>query len=407
MARTRKTLNRAAAAAPHEPDLDRAVKLVKKLMAIEGPSGREQRVVDFITRALRRAGVPNKDIRTDRAHRHTPIDGETGNLVLRLPGSRRGPRRMLMAHMDTVPICVGSKPTQQGDRIVSADPNTGLGADDRAGVAVLLITAIEILQHDLSHPPLTFLWPVQEEIGLHGARHAQLSLLGRPRLAFNFDGGAPEKLTIGATGGYRMTIRIEGIPSHAGGAPEYGVSAIAIASIAIADLQRGGWHGAIEKGKQRGTCNVGIIRGGAATNVVTESVEVRVEARSHSPAFRRQIVRQIEKSFEQAAQGVRNVIGTCGKVTFDGQLDYESFRLSKKEPCIREAEAAVRFVGEQPIHFVTQGGLDANWMTARGIPTVTLGCGQLLQHTRDEMLDVPLFQRACRIGLRLATGVRE
>ena len=387
-----------------QPNLDRATRLVMQLMAIEGPSGREGRVVQFVTGQLRRAGAEAGAIRTDNADRHTPLAGETGNLIFRLPGTRRAPRRMLMAHLDTVPICVGARPIRRGDRILSADAHTGLGADDRAGVAVVLNTAIEILKNKLPHPPLTFFWPVQEEIGLQGARHAQLGLLGRPRLAFNFDGGAPEKLTIGATGGYRMTIRIDGVPSHAGGAPEYGVSAISIAGLAITDLQHNGWHGAIRKGQRTGTCNIGVIRGGTATNVVSEHVEIKAEARSHSPSFRRQIVRQIEKAFLRAAESVKNVLGTSGQVCFEGSLDYESFKLKKSEPCVRTAEAAVRSVGERPIHFVTNGGVDANWTTARGIPTVTLGCGQLLQHTRDEQLDVPSFQQACRIALKLATG---
>jgi tripeptide aminopeptidase len=85
-------------------------------------------------------------------------------------------------------------------------------------------------------------------------------------------------------------------------------------------------------------------------------------------------------------------------------LDYNSFRLPATEPCVLAAEAAIQSVGQEPTRFLSNGGLDANWMTARGIPTVTLGCGQLNQHTRDEQLHVPTFKLACRIALRLATG---
>ena len=117
-----------------------------------------------------------------------------------------------------------------------ADKHTALGADDRTGTAVLLVTALEILRRKLPHPPLTLLWTVQEELGLQGARFARLGMLGKPRMAFNFDGGSSEKLTIGATGGYRMDIRISGIASHAGVTPQKGVSAITIASLAIAGI---------------------------------------------------------------------------------------------------------------------------------------------------------------------------
>jgi tripeptide aminopeptidase len=48
--------------------------------------------------------------------------------------------------------------------------------------------------------------------------------------------------------------------------------------------------------------------------------------------------------------------------------------------------------------------LDANWLTERGIPTVTLGCGQRNIHTSQEELDIADFHLARRIALRLATA---
>ena len=55
-----------------------------------------------------------------------------------------------MAHMDTVPICLGCKPTIDGDFVRSADPNTGLGADDRAGATVILSAALAILAKQIA-----------------------------------------------------------------------------------------------------------------------------------------------------------------------------------------------------------------------------------------------------------------
>jgi tripeptide aminopeptidase len=309
-----------------------------------------------------------------------------------------------MAHTDTVPICVGSKPERDGDFVRSADSTTGLGADDRAGCAVVLNTLLEIVERKLPHPPLTFLWAVQEEVGLYGARFVQLNLLGKPKLAFNWDGGAVEKVTIGATGGYRLAITIDGLASHAGGAPERGVSAIAIAGLAIADLVENGWHGLIKKGLRRGTSNIGVFHGGTATNVVTDRVEIKAEARSHDPQFRARIVREIERAFKRAVRKVKSVDRVRGAVTFDGRLDYESFRLADDEPCVQTAEAAIQATGLQPLRTISNGGLDANWMSARGIPTVTLGCGQMDIHTTSEKLDIKAFENACRVALRIATN---
>jgi len=407
---TKRTSAKAAAKSPAQPptpDERRARERVLRMMAIPGKSGEEGRVLGFIRDQLRRAGVPAEAIRSDQAHKQSPMGGEAGNLVCKLPGTRRGPRRLLMAHVDTVPLCVGVKPVVRDGIVVPADRTTALGADDRAGAAVVLTAALEILRQGLPHPPLTFFWTVQEEVGLLGSRHARLGMLGKPQLAFNYDGGSPEKLTIGATGGYRIKIDVHGLAAHAGGAPEEGVSAIAIASLAVAELHREGWHGLVEKGGRTGTSNVGVIRGGDATNVVTPHVEVYAEARSHHPAFRQRIVGAIEKAFQGAAKSVRNREGACGRIEFHGRLDYESFKLKADEPSVVAAQAAVRSLGGEPELAISNGGVDANWMTARGIPTVTLGCGQRNPHTTAEKLHLDEFQRACRVALCLATGTEQ
>ena len=209
---------------------------------------------------------------------------------------------------------------------------------------------------------------------------------------------------MGATGGYRISIDVRGVASHAGVAPEEGVSAVAIASLAVADLHRGGWHGAIRKPEGEGTSNVGAIHGGQATNVVTERVTIRAEARSHSPKFRKRIVKEIERAFREAARQVRNVRGERGRVAIDGRLDYESFLLPDDEPCVLAAEAALKAVGREPRRAVANGGVDANWTTRHGIPTVTIGCGQMNPHMVTEALDLDGFEDACRVALLLASG---
>ncbi|MGB0387430.1 MAG: M20/M25/M40 family metallo-hydrolase [Ardenticatenaceae bacterium] len=387
-----------------EPNLERAVDIVMRMMAIPGKTGEEGRVATFIREQLRAAGAPAEAIQTDDANLRTPVRSDTGNLILKLPGTKPGARRLLSAHMDTVPICVGSEPIIKGRTVHSASPTTGLGADDRAGATVILSAALEILERKLPHPPLTFCWFIQEETGLQGARQVSTSFLGNPGLAFNWDGGLPVKLSIGATGAYRIKVAIEGLASHAGGAPEAGVSAIAIAARAIADLDRNGWHGKVQKNGKEGTSNVGFIHGGEATNVVTDHVTLRAEARSHDPDFRKQILSEIESAFHVAVSEVKNVDGVQGKVTIDSHLAYESFQLSTDEPSVLAAEAAARAIGHTPIHAVVNGGLDANWLVVHGIPSVTLGCGQRLPHTVNETLELDDFETACRIALRLATG---
>lgn len=382
-----------------------ALDLVCQLMAIRGRGGEEMGVMEFVGRKLTEAGAGPAPLTFDNANQLSELGGGIGNGVLRLEGDASlGPRRMLMAHTDTVPVCLGSQPTVVGELVRSADPTTGLGADDRSGTAVLLTTAMALLRSGAPHPPLTFLWTVQEEGGLHGARHVDTSLLGEPSLSFNFDGGDPAKLLIGATGGYRMWVHVHGYPSHAGIAPEKGVSAAAIASIAIADLVENGWHGLVAKGEQRGTCNIGIVESGVATNVVAEHAKLHIEARSHNAAFRAEIVAAIEAAFVRAIDKVVSSEGRRGKVTFTGGAVYESFCLPDNDPSLLEIERVIRGVGAEPRRAISNGGLDANWITSNGIPTITLGTGQHDIHTVDETLNIAEYQLSRQVAWRLATG---
>lgn len=384
-------------------DESRAVELLLQLLAIPGRSRQEGAVLQEIQRLLISAGLPESRMRFDAAEQRIPGGGEVGNLIISLPGTFSAPRRLLMAHVDTVPLCVGTQPHRDGDRIISANPLTGLGGDDRTGTAVLVMTLLLLQQHALPHPPLTFLFCVQEEVGLYGARYVDVAGLGNPEMGFNFDGDDPAELCLGATGDYALTIEITGIASHAGVHPECGVSAAIIAALALAELQREGWHGLVIKDGIRGTSNVGVMQGGEATNVVLPKLLLKAEARSHDPAFRSRIVDAYRQAFRRAVEQVRSDSGRTGQFTLQADLQYEAFKLSPQEPAVRLARAAVEQLGLQPLDCIANGGLDANWLVSHGIPTVTLGCGQHEIHTEHEWISIPEFLNGCRLGLLLAT----
>jgi len=311
---------------------------------------------------------------------------------------------MMMGHIDTVPLCVGAQPMRRGDIIASKDPETALGGDDRAGAAVVLNTILEIMERKLPYPPLTLFWPVQEEVGLYGARNVAIGKLGKPKLCFNWDGRDPAAATIGATGDYAIAIEVTGIASHAGGRPEQGVNALGIVSLAMSDLIENGWHGLVVKGKNRGSSNIGVVSGGDATNVVLPKVTLKAEARSHNPKFRKRIVEEFRKAFVRAAKRLKNDTGKTGSVTFSADLKYDSFELSADELCVQQALAAIDVVGLKGATGISNGGLDANWMNAHGLPTVTMGCGQQEIHTVKETLHIKSYLQACEIGLVLGTG---
>ena len=82
--------------APREDE--QATRQLMRMMAIPGRSGQERRITEFLRKELVRAGARTEWMEHDRAHAKSPIGGEVGNLVLKLPGTVRGPRRLLLAH---------------------------------------------------------------------------------------------------------------------------------------------------------------------------------------------------------------------------------------------------------------------------------------------------------------------
>jgi tripeptide aminopeptidase len=303
--------------------------------------------------------------------------------------------------MDTVPLCRSAVPVRRGRRIVSAG-RTALGGDNRTACACLVTMVETLLKRNLRHPPLTVLFTVGEEVGLQGARRVRMADLGRPKLGFNIDGGDPRRLVIGAVGAERWEAEVRGRSSHAGVHPERGISAALIAGRAIADAAAGGWFGRIVKGRRAGTSNVGRVRGGEANNQVTDLVHVTGESRSHDPRFLEAITAAWRRAFERAARSVRDDRGRAGRVRFTTRRDYAAFQIDETAPVIAEARSALRGLGLRSTLRVVDGGLDANWLNARGLPTVTLGAGQHRAHTVEEYVDVRQYLDGCRLALALA-----
>jgi tripeptide aminopeptidase len=248
------------------------------------------------------------------------------------------------------------------------------------------------------------LFTVGEEIGLLGARHVDLDDLGRPSMGWNIDGGNPAEITVGAIGADRWEAHVRGKSAHAGVAPERGISAALIASRAIADVARRGWFGKIEKGRREGTSNVGTVRGGEATNQVTDYVFVRGESRSHRPEFIDDITGAYRDAFERAARSVTDDRGNAGSVEFRAERDYRSFRMADDSPPVVLAMRAAAKLRLEPRARIANGGLDANYLNERGVPTVTLGAGQHAPHTVDEYVDVREFLNGCRLLVAIATA---
>lgn len=411
-------------------DKDFATNLLMRFLAVEGITGEEAAIAEEITRALQEVGVPPKAIRLDQAKDRIPVPTQTGNLIVTLPGTQKSSRLLFSTHMDTVPLCAGAVPVRAGKDRIKPQGQTALGGDNRTGVACLVNLVATLLKNKLPHPPITLLFTVREESGLHGARHLDPKDLGEVSMCFNVDGQSPSEITIGAVGAERWEVEITGRASHAGVHPEQGISATLVASVALAEIHREGWFGKIQKelggggeaepsrgspvqeggkGSREGTSNVGIFAGrtgqaaGNATNVVTDYVYIKGEARSHDSRFVKEITRAYRNAFTWAAQQVPDHKGRKAKVKFSSNLEYHPFRLKDNTPVIQHAQAAAERLGMNPTLRVANGGLDANWLVRHKIPTITFGAGQHNIHTIEEFVDLREFHAGCEMALSLAT----
>jgi tripeptide aminopeptidase len=389
-------------------DVKSAEDHLMRFLAVEGLPGQEKAIGEAVIAELKKVGVPASVIRFDTVNKRIPAPTQTGNLFVDLPGTRKGPRLLFITHLDTVPMCAGAKPKREGDRIVS-DGTTALGGDNRTGCAVLVTLVETLLKHKLPHPPLSLLFAVREESGIQGCRYLDPADLNGATIGFNVDSKLAADLITGAVGQEYWDVDIKGKAAHAGLAPEKGISATLVAAVALTEARRAGWFGKVVKPEGKGTSNAGVFGGkdgkaaGDATNVVTDYVHIKGEARSSDLAFAHAITEGFREAFQKAQAEIKDADGAPAEVKFEASHAYPPFNLTDNAPVVRHAMRAAESIGLKPTTVFSNGGLDANWLVKHGLPTVTIGAGQYEVHTVKEYVHLPEFAASCQLALALAT----
>jgi tripeptide aminopeptidase len=389
-------------------DVKSAEDHLMRFLAVEGLPGQEKAIGEAVMSELKKVGVPASAIRFDKVHERIPDPTQTGNLFVDLPGTRKGPRIFFITHLDTVTLCAGAKPRREGNRIVS-DGTTALGGDNRTGCAALVTMVETLLKHKLPHPPLSLLFAVREESGIQGCRYLDPADLNKATMGFNIDSRLATDLITGAVGQEYWDVDIKGKAAHAGLAPEKGISSTLVAAVALTEARRTGWFGKVVKPEGKGTSNAGVFRGkdgkqaGDATNVVTDYVHIKGEARSPDLAFAHAIAEGFREAFEKAKAEIKDADGGTAEVKFVASHAYPPFNLEANTPAVRHAIRAAESIGMKPPTVFSNGGLDANWLVKHGLPTVSFGAGQNEVHTVKEFVDLPEFAKGCQLAVALAT----
>jgi tripeptide aminopeptidase len=346
-----------------------------------------------------------------------------GYVIATVPATTRKPDVPVIAffaHVDTAPDCSGKgvKPivrrnydggvvkfrdnprltldpatspelaAAKGKDLVTASGTTLLGADDKAGVAVLMTLAEELLQNKkIKHGPVRICFTPDEEIG-RGVAKLDLEMLGA-EAAYTLDGGSPGEISWETFSGDAAEVTISGISTHPGEARTKGmVNAVCLAGKLLAALPRE--HCAPETTESR----QGFIH--------PTRVEGRVE---------QAVVKFILRDFELAglAEKRRMLQGLCkglqsteprARIQCKLRKQYRNmaYWLRKDMRPVALARQAFAAVGLKPYDRLVRGGTDGSRLTELGLPTPNLFCGEHNVHGLLEWVavqDMELAVTAC------------
>lgn len=356
----------------------RLIDLFLQLAAINATSGAEKAVADFI-----RTFLADLDVSIKEDDAHVPGGGDSGNLICQVGG---GGEVVLLAHMDTARPTEQLQPQVHADRITS-DGTTILGADNRAGVAILLHTLEQASRKREALKDFTVAFTICEETNLSGSKH--LTLDERIRMGYAFDSSLRPGHFIHATyGAVRFTAKVQGKAAHAGLEPEKGVNAIQAASRAISDMPLGRPEGDL-------TVNIGTISGGSAVNVVPAETVVNGEVRGREKKRVDDTVRQISERFAASAEQ----LGAA--VDFSSTWDFEPYYVEPEHEIYQRLMTAMEAVCLEPVPHISPGGSDANLLNAKGTPALNVGIGAQKPHSDDEFILIEDLVKSAEIAREL------
>ena len=343
------------------------------LVKIDSESKNEKEIAYKLKKDIKRLGGKTY---FDNAYKKT--GGNIGNLYGYFKGSIDKEPILLCAHMDTVKPGNNIQPQLEAGKVKS-DGTTILGADDKSGLAQIIAAIKSIKANNIKHAPIEVIFTISEEIGLLGAKNVELDRINS-KMGIAFDGHEVGKLMNGAPSQNTLDIRIFGKEAHAGMAPEKGINAIKVAADAITKMP----SGRIDK---ETTCNLGIISGGKATNIVPGEVKIKAEVRSHSEKKLKQITDQMLDTVNATIQTYKDK-SIAAKCSYEVINDYQSFFLEKDTKLIKLAEKTSEKVGLEFDTIIIGGGSDVNIFNRNGIEMAIAGTGMRNVHTKEEYIKI-------------------
>ncbi len=346
------------------------VKNFIEICKIPSPSGKEEKVREKILELYRDLG----DWKIDNV----------GNMYLKLGKGNKS--LLLNAHIDTVPVNEETINVVVENGVIKSDGKTILGADDKAGV-IAILEGVKRKKSSLKGV-VDIVLTVEEETGLKGAKNINLSYIDAKE-GFVFDLHNPPGEIVNESP-YHNTFKffIHGKSSHAGAEPEKGINAILLASRAINRIKIG-------KIDDETTSNIGIIKGGQATNVVPDYVEIHGEARSRDENKLISLTDEIINIF------IEEVEKSNGRLDYYLNREYNGYKFKEDDNLILLIRKVFDSLNIKHLIKPTMGGSDANIFHEKGIKTIVLSCGMMNVHTKEEYIKIEDLEKTVDVVERI------
>lgn len=278
-----------------------------------------------------------------------------------------------------------------GDDIVTASGTTLLGADDKAGVAIIMTAARHLLTRpELPHGPIRLAFTPDEEIGRGVDPRLPADLAAN--FAYTFDGARRGEIEYESFSADGATVTIRGVSVHPGIARGKLVNALHLAARIVAALPQATDTPEVTDGRQ-GFWHLYQMQGTAA--------EARLKI----------ILRDFERDgLARRGEMLRSVAAAVAatepraSVEVEIRPQYRNMRywLEKDMTPVDLARAACRDLGMEPVSVPIRGGTDGSRLTELGVPTPNLFTGMQEIHGPREWISLQDMQEAVRLFLGIA-----
>ena len=276
----------------------------------------------------------------------------------------------------------------KGHTLITTDGTTLLGADDKAGIAIIVETARYFVEHpEIPHAKLCFAVTPDEEVG-RGTENFDIEEFGA-QYAYTFDGdelGGFETETFNAA---MVKVHFEGLNVHPGSAKNKMVNAIRMAMDFIARLPA-------ESAPEKTEGHEGFFHPMGISGAV-RGVDLKMLIRDHSNSRFEDRINYVRKMVEE----MNKVWGD--RVSADIKVQYHNLKnyLDKHPAVCNLAREAYRRIGVEIHEKPVRGGTDGARLSAKGLPTPNLFTGGMNYHGVYECLSVTGIQRALDLGIML------